>query len=556
MTSLRTKTKTVSPTGRVTKRPKPASFMEVFEAAKWGGFNGVFLLPGFGQDTASTMPQLTRQVIAQKAVLGYNNIPELRAVIDGLAIDEVDTALWPKARTSSRAFNREATNRFHEENKDARSFDLRQVDNIYSAQFLVRRTVRLLGDLFGQLARPTPDFLGRPTPSLSFLPGYQCTSDGAQETAQSTLRDGIRFDAQTRAPVKYRFELPLGAPNTNFLVGRNNKRYAELDAADVLHFHDPFLSDQIRGISTLAPFANQMFSVKDIDDAETTGQIIRSGVAFALETVGDDIGTIPKLPGVVDTEVIENKDGTKTIVQKIRLKGRDGTREVQVYTPPAGMKLKTVESNRGGALEYRNHLIRGLPHCTLYPPEWILFITGLAQGTVFRGVQNRVQKIANFFRANGGLEDLVSRYYVFWLWMRIKAGVFDQVGVPDDWFLHKIIYPANMSVDLGREGRLYAELVASGKMSWADYHALFGRDDEDVDEEIVDKAIQRRIMLREKVDEAHKTHPWLTLTYNEVWPPAAGTAQARLDEPLNPAAAPTTAPNNAPATSNGQHARI
>jgi hypothetical protein len=104
---------------------------------------------------------------------------------------------------------------------------------------------------------------------------------------------------------------------------------------------------------------------------------------------------------------------------------------------------------------------------------------------------NRVQKIANFFRANQLEVQFVDRWYIFWLWKRIQAGIFDDVegGVPIDWWGRKIIYPANMTLDVGREGRLYADLVATGKMSWSDYHALFGHDDEDVDEELVDKII-------------------------------------------------------------------
>lgn len=515
--SARRPKKSVSPTGRVTKaRSLPASFMNVYEGARLGGYGGMFFLPGVSLDTSRQMPQLARQTLAKKAILGYSNIPEMRAVVDGLAIDEVDTALWPKARTSSRAFNKAVTNRFHEENKDPRTFDLRQGESIYSAQFNIRRTIRLVGDMFGQLIRPSPDFLGRLTPSMSFLPGHQCTSDDAREP-DPDLRDGIRFDRETGAPAKYRFAEP----------GTDPVQYIELEAPDVLHFHDPFLSDQIRGISTLAPFAPNMFSMKDIDDAETAGQIIRSGVAFAIENTGQEDLPLPRLPGVVDTEVIDNRDGTKTVIQKIRT--REG-REVQVYTPPAGMKIKTLESNRGGALEYRNHLARGMMYCTIYPPEWILFIAGLGQGTVYRGVQNRVQKIANFFRANQLEVQFISRWYHFWLWKRVQAGIFDDVGVPSDWWIHKVIYPANMSVDLGREGRLYADLVGSGKMSWSDYHALFGRDDEDVDEELIDKAIQRKIMLKEKVKEAQKEYPELTLDFDEVWRPPPGTAAAPESE--------------------------
>jgi Phage portal protein, lambda family len=486
------------------------NLMEVFEGARRGGYRGMFFLP-VPMDTSKQMPELTRHTIAKKSILGYNNIPELRAIIDGLAIDEVDTALWPKAKTSSRDFSKAVTNRFHEENKDPRTFDLRQQDSFYGAQFLIRRSIRLLGDLFGQLVR-----MPFGPPRMAFLPGYQCTSAGASKT-DTLLRDGIRHDSETDAPVKYRFARPRQP-------GSAQTEYTELEALDVLHFHDPFLSDQNRGIGVLAPVTSQMFSMDDIDKAETAGQIMRSRVAYAIETVGaEDTGGFIKLPGVVDTKVIKNPDGSKTIIQKVRT--REGN-EVDIITPPANMRMRMVESNRGGALEYRNHLARGLMNVTIYPPEWILFLMGLAQGTVARIVQNRVQKIANFFRANQLETQFVSRWYIFWLWKRISAGVFDKVpgGVPNDWWAHKIIYPANMSVDIGREGRLYAELVASGKMSWSDYHALFGRDDEDVDEELVDKIIARKILLADRLAEARKKYPSLEVQFEEIWRPPPGTA--------------------------------
>jgi hypothetical protein len=495
----------VAPNGNG-KTPAPSSLMEAFEGARWGGYRGWWWFPTL--DTSKQMPQWTRDQIARKQVWAYNNIPEMRAVIDGLAIDEVDTALWPKARTSNPKFNRAVTDRFDEENKDPRTFDLRQVESSYSAQFLIRRTVRLIGDMFAQLVRP---FLPGAPPRMGFLPGYQCSSRGAQADDYD-LREGIRFDPQTGAASKYRFALPVRK------LG-DKQEYTELEANDVLHFHDPFLSDQIRGISTLAPVTRQMFSMDDIDRAETSGQLLRSNMAFAIETQGPEESTIPRLPGVTDVEVVENPDGSKTVIQKMIQ--RDGT-DVQVYIPPSGMKIKTLESNRGGAIEFRNLLARGMMHCTPYPPEWILSLMGLGQGTVARIVQNRVQKIANFYRAMQLDAQYMQRWYRYWLWQRIKAGVFDNVegGVPFDWWVHKLVYPRDMSVDLGRDGRLYDDRVMRGNMSPADYHALAGRDEEDVDEEIVDIAIHRRKLLEEKL----KENPGMKIGYEEVWRLPVGTA--------------------------------
>lgn len=500
------------------RKPKTVAWWESFEGARAGGYRGYIFLPG-GLNTEKTMRQMTRHKIAERNVWAYNNIPEMRAIIDGLAIDEIDTAIWPKARTSNPVFNKAATTRFDEENKEPRTFDLRKTDNVYSGEFLMRRTCRLIGDLFGQLVRP---FTPLASPKMGFLPGYQCTSDGTD----SAVREGIRFD-EFDAPAAYRFAKPKKEGQA--------QQYVELAADDVLHFHDPFLGDQIRGISTLAPVTRQMFSMDDIDRAETAGQLLRSRVAYAVETVGSDEGEIPKLPGTVAVEVIKHKGGGKTIIQKVM--SRDGN-EVDVFTPPSGMKIKTLESNRGGAIDFRQFLAGGMMYCTVYPPEWILKLMGLSQGTVARVVQNRVQKIANFYRAMQVDYQFMQRWYRYWLWQRIKAGVFDGVagGVPDDWWAHKVLYPRDMSVDLGRDGRLYDDRVMRGNMSPVDYHALAGRDDEDVDEEIIDSAIRRRELLTKKLAE----HPGVEIEYREVFllPPGTANTAAAVESDTVPPTPP------------------
>lgn len=509
-------------------RPRTKGLWEAFEGARMGGFKGWWFVPNMA--TSRQMPEWTRAQIARKNIWCYNNIGEIRALIDGLALDEVDTAIWPKAMTSNPAFNKAVTDSFHQESHDPRSYDIRATEDFYSAQFLVRRTIRLLGDLFAQLVRPYPDQFGRIMPRIGFLPGYQCTSEDQKD--DPNLCDGIRRDRKTSAPISYRFALP-GDDNADFIVGSDKTTYTELDAADVLHLHDPFLADQTRGISTLAPVTRQMFSMDDIDRGETHGQLLRSNIAYAVETIGADEATIPKLPGVTDVEVIENPDGTKTVIQKFVQ--RDGT-EVQVFTPPANMRIKTVESNRSGAIDFRNQILaRGICHATIYPPEWTLFIMGLGQGTVARIVQNRVQKIATFFRNNQLSVQFVERDYIYRLYQRIKLGAYDYVegGVPADWYAHRLIYPRDLSTDIGREGRLYDDRVLRGNMSDIDYHGMQGRDNEDVDEELVDTAIRRRKLLQEKL----KKEPGLQIRYEEIWRLPPGTAntaaavEAGADDP-------------------------
>jgi hypothetical protein len=86
-----------------------------------------------------------------------------------------------------------------------------------------------------------------------------------------------------------------------------------------------------------------------------------------------------------------------------------------------------------------------------------------------------------------------------------------------------------------------------GNMSDHDYHALSGRDNEDVDEEIVDTAIRRRKLLEEKL----KENPDVAIKYEEIWrlPPGTANVAATVEsggEPTTPPAGSTTGGNGNP----------
>lgn len=496
---------------RTTGQPPVRSFWQAFEGAKQGGYRGWWFFPTL--DTSAQMPQFTREQISKKANWCYNNMGAAKAIIDGLSLDEVDTAIWPKATTSNPAFNTAVTNRFHQENEDARTFDLRKCDNFYGAQFLIRRSIRLHGGLFGQLVRPISE---KAPPSIAFVPYYQCYS--AQ--SEGAWRDGILFDPETDAPVKYRF---AKKPVTTTIAAGD---YVDVPEPDVLHFHDPFWPDQIRGISALAPVVRKMFSMDDIERAETTGQIMRSRIAYAVSKHSSDADDTPALiPGAKQTETTTNQDGTRIVTQKIIT--YDGT-EADVLTPPAGHDLKVVESNRGGATDFHAFLARDVAFSTLYPVEYVFFLAGVL-GTATRMLQQRAQRVITFHRSTQLVPQFGRRWYMFWLWQRIKSGIFDGVpgGVPTDWFLHRWLSPASMSVDIGREGRLYDDRVMRGNMSPQAYHALAGEDSDDVDDETIAAIVSRKKKLAAAIVE----NPDIELSYSEIWVPPAGSPAASGAEP-------------------------
>jgi hypothetical protein len=498
----------LGPSGQpVSSRPARAlSWDNAYEAAKRTGYRGYFYFPSL--EPQDQQGDFTREQIAKKINWLYNNVGAVSAVIDGLGLDECDTGLWPKANTSNAEFNSVVTDAFHNECGDARVFNSAGKDDFYSAQWLIRRSIRLYGDLFGQLLRPGTE---SGPPQMHFVPSWQVGNALTTTIDQGLWRDGVMTNRLGRA-IKYRT-----------LTNAARSQWADVPAEDMLHFHDKFLPGQQRGISGLAAVARKLYSIDDIEKAETSGTLLRARMAYAITNRDGGDGDISLLPGASETEEVETKDGGKLIVQKIV--ARDGS-EVDVADLPPGKDIKVVESQRGViTAEFLKYLLTDVALCTLYPPEYVFFLGGITQGTVGRLVQNRAQRIINVVRSFQLAPQFVERWYVYWLWQRIAAGVFDKVagGIPGDWWRHKIILPRDMTVDVGREGRLYDDRLATGKISDQDYHGMQGRDNEDVEDEIIASAIRRR----QKVEAAAKK-AGVTLTFEQVFLAPAGTAPVQI----------------------------
>jgi hypothetical protein len=116
----------------------------------------------------------------------------------------------------------------------------------------------------------------------------------------------------------------------------------------------------------------------------------------------------------------------------------------------------------------------------------------------------------------------------------IKAGMFDKVGVPDDWWKHKLMSDADKSVDIGREGKLYDDRVATGKMSIDSYHALGGEDAADVEDENTGRIKERMAKLAQlnKDTEAQRTAAGMPpFTYWDLWPRSVNSQQPTPSDP-------------------------
>lgn len=483
-----------SRSGKSAALPKTASLREVYEAADRSKFTGWFYLPQL--TPSEQMTYLSRRAIAERADWLYKNVGAVAMVIDGLALDEVGAGIWPKWTTGQADYDKEMTNAFHYANHEPRVFSADQQHDYYAAQLCIRRMIYLYGDGFGQLLRPMP---GRIMPSMSLLPGYIVENTGRPEHKE--FIDGVETDS-------------LGAP-TRYLVLKGEKATEgePVEAADLLHFHDPFLPGQRRGVSVLASVAKRMFSREDMRNAIEDGMISRELIGYAIETANGAAGAprfIP--PGAEKVEEKKDDEGNKYSVVKFNIRGQ--SRTVQVPQLEPGQTIRTIESAQPAPqkTEYLDSILRELAWAAKRPPEYVFFISGMGQGTAVRQVNWRVRNVTNAAREFQLRPQFLNRWDVFWAWQYIKSGRL-AAPVPQNWWQHKLIYPADMSVDIAREGRLYDSRVSENKMSIETYFGMSGEDASDVEDENL-AVVQRRLEKLAALNKKNGT----TFTYFDLWP--------------------------------------
>lgn len=503
----------------IRQRPtQPKAFIgsEVWEAAKRNGYRGYFYFPTL--EPSEMAPQETRAIIAAKAWWLYRNVDALGALIDGLAVEEVDTGIWPKAATSNRFFNKAVNDAFERECGRPDQFHAAEEESFYSMQVLIRRSIRLMGELFAQLLEPAgPGSM----PAIHLISPWQC-SNASTALDQSKWSEGIRYNRLGRA-LQFRF-----------VTSPDRTSWVDVPRENVLHFHDQFLPGERRGVSSLARITRGLFRMQDIQKSEESGMLLRTRIAYAI-TKRDHDGDGPSIiPGAGDTEVIEQRDGTKIVVQKIVA----GDTEVDVADLPLGYDFKVVESNRAQATpEWLRWMLYSAGLSTGYPPDYVFFLAGLGNGTDVRRVQKRIQRMKNSVRNFQLIKQFVPHWYEYWLYQRLKMGAFANVpgGIPEDFLRHKHILPADDTVDVGREGRLYDERFATARMAPSTYFGFQETDAEDVDDEWIDLRRSREDKLAAYNQErANAGLP--PLTYEQQWPlnSSAQIVQAPAPDPASP----------------------
>lgn len=437
------------------------------------------------------LQQYDRQRLLEKGRWLYNNFGLAARPIDGVARYVVGRGISPQARTANRDWNQMAEDAFESKcGTAAFGFDVAAQVNFYEAQTLIVKQFLTDGDFFAQLLlSSTGAGLAR------FIGGEYCQSDFRDKRYQ----DGVLVNALGR-PISYKFVKDI-----------QKQEYTTVPAEDLIHIKRIHRHGYVRGVSALCRAINHLHDMADIL-AFTKGSFkLASQIGLVIETA--EAGKFGLGANVKKITTSDGSGSTTTIGhdRMYPLAGHVGLKP--------GEKIHTLANAHPGATfePFMNYLIRDISWGVGVSPEvlWDLTTTG---GAVVRGV---LQSDQICFEE---LQDLLvnqfcRRFWIFWLWHEIQAGRLPHPG--DDWWKHSWLYPARMTVDFTKDGKLLADLVDRGLLSPERYYGMQGLDAETEELDVIRRRARRKVMVEEIAAEEG-----VELTVMECFPPPAGATYA------------------------------
>ena len=431
--------------------PKAAAF----EAAEHSVNRGIIMLNTV--EPRRELPSQTRLELLKKARWLYNNVGVAAYLIEHLAQRAVGTGIVPKARTSNAEWNRMAERAFEDRAcAEAWAFDASAAVNFYGAQSLILRQVATDGDFFAQFL--TTDAGGA---RVRFIGG-----EAVGSTADSSDRsfDGVLLD-RFGAPISYRV-----------ITDRANGKYQDVPANEMLHFRHIRRAGYPRGASWLH---NAAINLQDLSEILS----YTKGAFKAAAQIGFSVTSNEAAQIGLGAKLAVGTDGDELSVERL-------------YNGTLIPKLKPGESiqsfkneHPGQSFEpFVRYVISEVARGIGLPPEALMIFVG-ASGTEFRGLLEVAQNFLE--RLQQMLVDQFCRpFWKFWIYQEIQAGRLPYPG--DDWWQCEFIPPKKITVDNGRDGRLYSDLMDKGYMSWERYCNLHGLDAEAEEDDILQTYLRRK----------------------------------------------------------------
>lgn len=441
-------------------------------------------------DASKALTPSARLEQTKKSFFLYEHIGLAARAVDGVA--KFVGPLVPQARTSDEEWNRTAERAFEDACGNAPfGCDVSRAVNFYDAQELLVKQMALAGDVFWQ--RQTSNS-GRGM--FRIIPGENVGS--AHGDVKDGWIDGVKV-SKMGAPVRYRV---LKAPG-------QYAEYNEISADDLTRVGRVDRVGQVRSRPWLHRAADHLQDITEILGYEKMSAKLGSSLAFVI--------TSPEAGQI----------GLGASLQKVSTGGGTITKDLMTDGSiiPQLKPGETIQSfnnaHPSANLDtFLKYLRRDIAHGFNMPAS-VLFDPEEAGGATMRfAMEDAAKTIARIQEII--IQQFAAPFWKFWIYNEISAG---RLPYPKDdgSFLNKIefVAPQKVSVDIGRDGRLYSDMLMRGQISPQDFYNMQGKDHDKVLDDTIRAAVRRKKRVMEIAAEEG-----VEISVSEVFPPAPGTPVA------------------------------
>lgn len=450
---------------RVILGPQGQVIRQLDASAAWGGFEGSLTSPGRkwvyvppqGPRSASAssgeVDHMSRTVLLDRISHLYRNRGKPRRIIQCITRMVIGTGLMPEPMTRDTRYNDNVRKLWLRHAESPQSFSISGKWNSSSAQRALKRAQLKTGD---SALVPARDAEGR----LRFML-YDGSQIGDGVGRPPGMYDGVLVDpAQDNKPLAYRF---LGRDAKNRLT------QTDIDAQNVLFFCSREGIGWNRGVTCLAHAVNNLRSIDEIDDAHTHGIKASAQYAWTIETEagaaaqpGGSLG-----PGGQTSRpqtIVEDPVTKKAIVLEKMLQSG----QIEELAPGKSLKILHDQRPHPNIRDHETELIRDIALGTDYPFEILWRIDALGGANTRFVLADCQSKIA--IDQEEMVEQVLAPSYILLLQDWEAAGMLPPCEDPE-WWQHEWLTPARLTVDFGRDGRIYIEQWKQGHIT---LKTLFG----------------------------------------------------------------------------------
>jgi capsid protein len=441
----------------------PVSAYGSFQGANYSNDRGYVYLPTL--DTKREVDAWSRIELMRRARFVYNSGGGLpHRLVDGYARMVCGTGLLPHPTPTKktgrvdklREWSRNVRTLYMERQGSANTFDISRRRNVFQGQRATMRCKIKDGDSAKVLVRDMSTGRLR----CKFYEANQIGSGIFPLQDTTGFFDGVATDAND-APTMFRFvgidtlglQAQVDVPAQNVLFSLNDERIG-----------------QVRGLTRFYPVLNKILDLGEIRAAITKGIKVSAQVAYVIEQqltnqqaqVQGASGSLVPRP----TTVIETNDGKQVTMDKFLAGG-------EAWGLKPGQQFKIVQSTNPSqnVAGYMADMIRDICYAIGCNPEigWNIIDAGGANMRFIQADMGQQIEVEQ--------DDLIDQDlgpgYVAWLYDMIVAGEVEEV---DGWEKHVWIAPARLTVDFGRDGKLYIEEYKRGIRSMKSMYGMRGEE--------------------------------------------------------------------------------